>query len=642
MKTTWNQIRRAALPGPAQGAGETSSKGQAKDSPARPGADPANTGPLRGLRNKPSTSSLGLRRAISKLRLDDPAGGSAEQTVTNEVLFRAIEADFSAAKVDALAHDKLIVDPAHDADGASRQPVTAAQVRKIAAFLDAAAELEPLGSEQAPIEGLTRLQAQARRKLLNSHFTRVDLGHGVEHLRITGNPEFFAKLGIDVDPARPQNRELEILKIPADRARTFLAGKGRMMNPMTEGERTFFQFLASAMRGDRPPMIVWGSGAFFNMGGGAEPDLPEATPVGATRYANKPGPEAEVVEPPTAYEKYYVTIEHQDGSGASYAPLLSLLGEQQYTKEKIADPKFYATEITPGELTHARRPNPRRADVFPSSTENDPARGVVNNIYLIAGIAHGRGDESNGYIIDEWSSVASKFDRMNTHRGFALNADGGSSVMMGATDERGSRFKVSTDGEGRTIANVIGIGVGGAGAQAAPIPILGNVDKDELLTMVHFAVRHGVQQPLKEALAEQVANMVAFQFGVGKGGEDAVFNQAVHSAIEALHADRASLEGLYAQVWKPATRNGLAPFLDERQRAELEALLARTPERSAVEAWIGQTLSIQAERLIDGALKLSTDNTVLELTTEEMKGYYRRFTGDFRGSFTFPGTPPEE
>jgi hypothetical protein len=613
---TWSQIRAATLPTPADSPQATQATAfilPTAQSGGQTGGDSRNPDSLTGLRNKKSNSYLAPRA----------------KATTNETLFRALRSEFPRAKVQALAIDERIVDPTHDTKNASAQAVTTAQVRKIAAFLDAAGEFEATGSTDARVRAFTLLQAQARRKLLNSHIAREDMGHGIERIRIRGDTDLFGKLGIPLDPAR-NNREIDVIKIPADKAHMFLAGKGKMMNPMIEGERTFFEFLSSAMMGEKAPVIVWGNGAFFNMGGGADPTLPEETPIGQTRYANKPVAEAEVIEPPAQYEKYYVTVERPGMCKASYAPLLSLLGEEQYTKEMLADPRFYATEITPGELTHARRPNPRRADVFPSRTVNDPANAIVNNIYLIAGISHARGDESNGFTIDEWSSVGARFDRMNTHRGFTVNADGGSSVMIGINDPRASRMKVSTDVEGRTIANVVGIGV----VENAGLPVLGSVDKDELLTLVHRAVLHGIQRPLKDALAEEVANMVALQFGLSTNGEDTLFNKVVLASIERLRADRGVLEGHYSRVWKHATLNGLAPFLDEDRQAELGRLLEGDPKRSSLEAWIGQTLSIDAERLIDSALKLSTDNIVLQLTTEEMKSYFRRFTSEFRGSFT--------
>lgn len=281
-----------------------------------------------------------------------------------------------------------------------------------------------------------------------------NLGRGVIHTRIRGDANLFAIIDIQVDEGR-NSRAVDILSINPDEYKSKAVGGNEFLNPITCSNDDRVEAFG------REKHNVFINGGFFNSSGSYK-EYSKSTPIGPTRTEQC----SSFIPTPDRYKDCFGKLNFDDDSYISSAPLLSVRGLMVFDGSKLSENRFNydavrqgKLQLRPGDLYHSSDPNPRAGIAFPGKTSMviDKNRARQNRVRLVAVLASGRGEKSNGFTMPEFSSLMARLDRMNIFPGESYNLDGGGSVVMGITDHRGDIvFRVAQENErGRDSSTMI-------------------------------------------------------------------------------------------------------------------------------------------------------------------------------------------
>lgn len=310
----------------------------------------------------------------------------------------------------------------------------------------------PLTPEQ--LESLIRIQAYIRAANARREILVESLGEGIVHIRVRGNAEVFSRIGIELENRGTNPRMVDILSIDPKAFTSKAVGGDKLFNPVASTPEDRASLFGNAEKN------VFINGGFFNAST-SFPEFPEFTPIGPTKTA-KNDEELKTIPVPEKYEENYTKITFEDGSYISTAPKLSERGTPQFGISEQSQEKFRYEQVRegivkpkPGDLFHASDPNPRAGISFPgSSAEMEESAGQIR---LVTALSTGRGPDSEGFTMQEFSSTMARLDRMNPVPGDSFNLDGGGSVALGITDNQGNMLFQSAQNapEGRASSTML-------------------------------------------------------------------------------------------------------------------------------------------------------------------------------------------
>ncbi|MDE1464528.1 phosphodiester glycosidase family protein [Spartinivicinus poritis] len=274
---------------------------------------------------------------------------------------------------------------------------------------------------------------------------------GVIHTRINADNQMLKRIGIERFDQSRGNRKIDYFSLNHKQFSGGVYGGEKLYNPVkTSGEELFKVF----SKDNSSNAVVFINGSFFNMSKLASPEKPETATIGESSIT---AIKVCTVKVPSGYENDYSILKFNNGSYISVAPILGKNNEAQFLENKLTDAKYQYTRVTglPGKLGHSSDPNPRAAISLPENQDNTESND--SRVRLVVGRADGRGKNSNGYTMPEWSTFMTRLDKLNNTPSRSYNLDGGGSVAIGIINSNGEKISLITQSSsGRSIANFIG------------------------------------------------------------------------------------------------------------------------------------------------------------------------------------------
>lgn len=298
------------------------------------------------------------------------------------------------------------------------------------------------------------IQKHYRGYLSRKNISVQQVRDGVIHTRIRGDVNLFAILDVQIDEGRG-SRFVDILSINSKVYNSKVVGGNDFLNPISCSNNDRVKAFG------REKHNIFINGGFFNSSG-SYGGYSKPTPIGPTRTEQS----SSFIPTPERYKDCFGKLIFDDGSFISSAPILSVSGSMVFDGNKLHEDRFNyhavrqgELQLKPGDLYHSSDPNPRAGISLPEkiSMVIDRNQARQNRIRLVAVLASGRGEKSNGFTMPEFSSLMSRLDRMNICPGESYNLDGGGSVVMGITDCKGHIvFRVAQENEnGRDSSTMI-------------------------------------------------------------------------------------------------------------------------------------------------------------------------------------------
>jgi len=280
------------------------------------------------------------------------------------------------------------------------------------------------------------VQAVVRGYMARKQVRVKTLCDGVIHVKIRGNSDLLARLGIE-GIHTPDPKVIDFVAIDPNKYTAQLAGDGKVFSARANSGLAIVRTLLRDKPEANAPCHVVLNAMFYNVMLSASMEYDGAATIGEAVIPKVDLPKHIPVH--AGYEDHFVSHEFHDGSKLTTGPLLCADDEVKFDARLLEDRRFQwdPEGFQPGMLRHANHPNARAGVVLPGESDVreklSPSPAAQDRIRAFAVVSNNGtvGPTANGLDMPETANLALRLSRMNKRLGGkGLNFDGGQSTQL--------------------------------------------------------------------------------------------------------------------------------------------------------------------------------------------------------------------